>query len=46
MIAFGRLHHVSVNVVDVVAVPESPTGWRQIYVVDPDGNVIELNAEN
>jgi glyoxylase I family protein len=31
-----------------IAVRESrvnPTPWAQIYVTDPDGNVIELNAE-
>jgi catechol-2,3-dioxygenase len=31
-----------------VACVESPrnmTPWAQIYVTDPDGNVIELNAE-
>ncbi len=25
--------------------PHNPTSWPQIYVTDPDGNVIELNAE-
>lgn len=25
--------------------PRSRTGWRQIFLTDPDGNVIELNAE-
>jgi glyoxylase I family protein len=25
--------------------PENLTPWPQIYVVDPDGNVLELNAE-
>jgi catechol 2,3-dioxygenase-like lactoylglutathione lyase family enzyme len=25
--------------------PQNPTPWPQIYVVDPDGNVVELNAE-
>jgi catechol 2,3-dioxygenase-like lactoylglutathione lyase family enzyme len=24
---------------------DNPTPWAQIYVTDPDGNVIELNAE-
>ena len=24
--------------------PQNPTPWPQIYVTDPDGNVIELNA--
>lgn len=25
--------------------PESITGWHQVFVTDPDGNVIEINAE-
>jgi catechol-2,3-dioxygenase len=25
--------------------PHNLTPWPQIYVTDPDGNVIELNAE-
>ncbi len=25
--------------------PQNPTPWEQVYVTDPDGNVIELNAE-
>jgi catechol 2,3-dioxygenase-like lactoylglutathione lyase family enzyme len=28
-----------------VARPHNKTPWPQIYVADPDGNVIELNAE-
>ena len=24
--------------------PKNPTPWPQIYVTDPDGNIIELNA--
>ena len=27
-----------------VARPENVTPWKQIYVTDPDGNVIELNT--
>ena len=25
--------------------PQNPTPWRQLYVMDPDRNVIELNAD-
>jgi hypothetical protein len=25
-------------------IPRGPAGFPQVYVVDPDGNVIELNA--
>jgi hypothetical protein len=31
-----------------VAIKESPdnvTPWAQLYITDPDGNVIEFNAE-
>lgn len=27
------------------ALEDNPTPWAQIYVTDPDGNVIELNVE-
>jgi len=30
--------------VECVVRPENVTPWKQIYVTDPDGNVIELNA--
>ena len=25
--------------------PDNPTNWRQLYIMDPNRNVIELNAE-
>ena len=25
--------------------PNNPTPWKQVYVTDPDGNVIEFNVE-
>jgi catechol 2,3-dioxygenase-like lactoylglutathione lyase family enzyme len=25
--------------------PQNPTPWRQLYIMDPDRNVIELNAD-
>lgn len=31
--------------VQAVGNPNSITGWAQIFCCDPDGNVIELNAE-
>ena len=31
--------------VECVALPQNKTEWAQIYVTDPDGNVIELNAD-
>lgn len=37
--------HLEEMGVECVARPDSITGWGQIYVSDPDGNVIELNAE-
>ena len=30
--------------VDCVIRPDNVTPWKQVYVTDPDGNVIELNA--
>ena len=40
--ALDRLHRLGVP---CVAKPDNLTPWAQIYVTDPDGNVIELNAE-
>lgn len=31
--------------VDVVESPVNLTPWAQLYVTDPDGNVVELNVE-
>lgn len=39
------LEHLRYHQVACVEVPRNLTPWAQIYVVDPDGNVIELNAE-
>ena len=38
----ARLREHGVSVLDS---PVNPTPWAQIYVTDPDGNVIELNVE-
>lgn len=32
--------------IEYVARPDSSTGFPQIYLLDPDRNVIELNAES
>lgn len=40
----AAIRHLSSIGVPFVANPGSATGWKQIYVCDPDGNVIELNS--
>jgi glyoxylase I family protein len=37
--------HLRAHGVECLVVPNNITPWAQIYVTDPDGNVIELNAE-
>jgi catechol 2,3-dioxygenase-like lactoylglutathione lyase family enzyme len=39
------LEHLRAQAVPLRESPQNPTPWAQIYVTDPDGNVIELNAE-
>ena len=39
------LEHLRREGVPAVGNPDSITGWAQIFCCDPDGNVIELNAE-
>ena len=39
------LAHLKARGVAVVEHPENRTPWAQIYITDPDGNVIELNVE-
>lgn len=39
------LAHLEREGVNAVGNPHSITGWAQIFCCDPDGNVIELNAE-
>ena len=36
--------HLQAAGVECVVRPENVTPWKQIYITDPDGNVIELNA--
>ena len=38
------LEHLRAHGVDVLEKPTNLTPWAQLYVTDPDGNVIELNA--
>jgi len=40
----GAVAHLQAAGVECVARPENVTPWKQVYVTDPDGNVIELNA--
>lgn len=40
------LSHLTAQGVEVLERPENPTPWAQLYVTDPDGNVIELNADS
>jgi catechol 2,3-dioxygenase-like lactoylglutathione lyase family enzyme len=37
--------HLKAEGVEVVALRQNKTPWAQIYVTDPDGNIVELNAE-
>ena len=39
------LEHLKAQGVPIRDRPHNLTPWPQIYVTDPDGNVIELNAE-
>jgi|ERR1043166_552526 catechol 2,3-dioxygenase-like lactoylglutathione lyase family enzyme len=39
------LAHLRAHGVECLANPYNKTEWAQIYVTDPDGNVIELNAD-
>jgi catechol 2,3-dioxygenase-like lactoylglutathione lyase family enzyme len=39
------LAHLRSRQIPLVERRENATPWAQIYVTDPDGNVIELNAE-
>jgi len=36
--------HLQAAGVECVVRPQNVTPWKQIYLTDPDGNVIELNA--
>ena len=37
--------HLGAHGVPLLERPQNATAWKQVYFTDPDGNVIELNAE-
>ena len=39
------LEHLKASAVPLVDSPLNATPWAQIHIADPDGNLIELNAE-
>jgi glyoxylase I family protein len=39
------LAHLQKHGVEVLSLPTNRTPWAQLYITDPDGNIIELNAE-
>lgn len=41
----ATVEHLKASGVEVIARPQNVTPWKQAYVADPDGNVVELNAE-
>ena len=41
----AAVEHLKASGVEVLERPENVTPWTQAYVADPDGNVIELNAD-
>jgi catechol 2,3-dioxygenase-like lactoylglutathione lyase family enzyme len=41
----AALQHFRAHGVECLERPENVTPWKQLYVTDPDGHVIELNVE-
>jgi len=41
----GTLEHLRSHGIEFLDRPRNPTPWPQIYVTDPDGNVVEFNAD-
>jgi catechol 2,3-dioxygenase-like lactoylglutathione lyase family enzyme len=41
----ATVEHLRAHGVEVLEWPRNVTPWLQIYVTDPDGNVIELNVD-
>ena len=40
----GAVDHLRAAGIACVVRPQNVTPWKQLYLTDPDGNVIELNA--
>ena len=40
----ATVSHLRAAGVEIVERPDNVTPWKQVYLTDPDGNVIELNA--
>lgn len=38
------LEHLRAHGIEILERPTNPTPWAQLYITDPDGNIIELNA--
>jgi catechol 2,3-dioxygenase-like lactoylglutathione lyase family enzyme len=41
----ATLEHLRAHGIAIRERPTNPTPWAQLYITDPDGNVIELNVE-
>ena len=41
----ATVEHLKASGVEVLVRPQNATPWKQAYVADPDGNVVELNAD-
>ena len=39
------LEHLRAHAVPCLERPDNKTPWAQLYITDPDGNVVELNAD-
>jgi catechol 2,3-dioxygenase-like lactoylglutathione lyase family enzyme len=37
--------HLKAHGVDMIDLPQNSTPWTQVYITDPDGNIIELNCD-
>jgi len=41
----AALAHVRAHGIECIERPDNVTPWKQLYVADPDGHIIELNVE-